>query len=513
MMWRGIHPHVLLALAVTLAGCGTDKSAPSALDAGSDAMSTPAKDSGLSHDAAGASDAAAESSTDTGSTAVFPLRASTNHRYLVSPNGKPYLLVGDAPHDLFTNVSIADATSYLEDRAAHGFNALWCELLVGSAIGGRADDSTYDGIVPFTGKLSGGQYDLTTPNPAYFARVDQVVELAASYGMLVFLDTFDWDSQLDLYEANGNAGAASWGKYVGTRYASFPNILWITGNDIESWNTSATDNALLENIMGSIATADPNRLQTTELNYNISGSLDDALLVPYTTLAAAYTYYPTYFEVLQEYNSKAATVPVFLEETYYEGGSYGSLTPTTATDLMLRKAAYWTVLSGGLAGYMSGTNWYDFHEGWHTGIDATSETQIGYWKSLFTSVAWYELAPDQTQSVTTAGYGTPSGGLVGPCGGTGETCGSGDMETDDYVTTAITSDGSLAMAYCPVSTTLTVDLGKLRSMVTARWYDPTTATSAAVSGSPFPNTGSQTFTTPGNNGEGDPDWVLVLEAP
>jgi hypothetical protein len=184
-----------------------------------------------------------------------------------------------------------------------------------------------------------------------------------------------------------------------------------------------------------------------------------------------------------------------------------------ATDLMLRKAAYWTVLAGGLAGYMYGTNWYDFHAGWQTGIDATSATQLGYWKGLFTSVDWYDLVPDQTHSVTTAGYGTHSGTLVGPCGGTGETCGTGNIQTDDYVTTAITADGSLAMAYCPASTTLTVDLGKLKSSVTARWYDPTAATFSTITGSPFPNMGSQTFATPGTNGGGDPDWVLVLEAP
>jgi hypothetical protein len=443
----------------------------------------------------------------------FPLQASSNHRYLVDQAGTPYLLVGDAPHDLFTNVSVADATVYLQDRAAHGFNALWCELLVGTAIGGKADDTTYDGIAPFTGKLSGGQYDLTTPNPAYFARVDQMIELAASYGMVILLDTFDWDSQLALYEANGNSGASSWGTTIGTRYASFPNIIWITGNDIQSWSTSAADNTLLKNIMGSIAAADSNHLQTTELNYNLSGSLDDSLLVPYTTLAAAYTYYPSYAEVLAEYDSTAATVPVFLEETYYESGSYGSLTPPAATDLMLRKAAYWTVLSGGLAGYMYGTNWYDFHSGWQVGIDAVSATELGYWKSLFLSLPWFSLVPDQSHSLVTAGYGTPSGTLVGPCGGTGETCGSGNMQTDDYVTAAMAPDGSLGVAYCPTTTTLTVDLSKLRSTVTARWYDPTNATFSTVSGSPLPNSGTTMLTTPGANHTGDPDWVLVMQAP
>jgi hypothetical protein len=253
--------------------------------------------------------------------------------------------------------------------------------------------------------------------------------------------------------------------------------------------------------MTGIGATDANHLQTTELNYNISGSLDDSLLMPRTSIAGAYTYYPSYYEVLKEYNDSAKTVPVFLEETYYEGDVYGNLNPTTATNLMLRKAPYWTVLSGGLAGYMYGTKYYDFHQGWQAGIDTLAATQLGYWKSLMSSVAWYNLVPDQSHTVVTAGYGTPTGN------------GSGNMQTDDYVTAARSPDGSLVMAYCPASSSLTVSMTSLGGSVTARWYDPSNGTFAAITGSPFANTGTKAFTTPGNNSSGDPDWVLVLQAP
>jgi hypothetical protein len=252
--------------------------------------------------------------------------------------------------------------------------------------------------------------------------------------------------------------------------------------------------------MAGIGSADTSHLQTTELNYNLSGSLDDALLDPYTTLAGAYSYYPSYFEVLQEYNSSTKTVPVFLEEGYYEGGVYGSLTPTTATNLMLRKVAYWTVLSGGLAGYMYGTQYYDFHSGWQSGIDTVAATQVGYWKSVMTSVPWYNLVPDQAHTVVTAGYGTPSGN------------GSGNIQTDGYVTAARAPDGSLVMAYCPASTTITVNMSSLAGSVTARWYDPSDGAFTTVAGSPFSNTGATTFTTAAKNSSGDPDWLLVLQA-
>jgi hypothetical protein len=74
-------------------------------------------------------------------------------------------------------------------------------------------------------------------------------------------------------------------------------------------------------------------------------------------------------------------------------------------------------------------------------------------------------------------------------------------------------DGSLVIAYLPVNQTLTIDMTKLSGSTTARWYDPTKGSYTAISGSPFPNTGTRKFTPPSNNGSGDGDWVLVLTTP
>ena len=74
-------------------------------------------------------------------------------------------------------------------------------------------------------------------------------------------------------------------------------------------------------------------------------------------------------------------------------------------------------------------------------------------------------------------------------------------------------DGSLALAFCPTSTTITVDMTQMRGLTNASWFDPSNNTLSGIEGSPFGNTGTEDFTTPGNNGDGDPDWVLVLESP
>lgn len=46
----------------------------------------------------------------------------------------------------------------------------------------------------------------------------------------------------------------------------------------------------------------------------------------------------------------------------------------------------------------------------------------------------------------------------------------------------------------------------------ARWFNPTDGKYRAIDGSPFANRGLRDFATPGDNGTGANDWVLVLEA-
>src|SRR5437763_352625 len=113
----------------------------------------------------------------------YPLKKSANGRYLVDWNNHPFLITGDAPQALVVNLSEADAELYFANRKSHGFNTLWINLLCKPGTGGRKDGSTYDGILPF--KMSG---DLSTPNEAYFARCDRMLELAAKHDLMVLLD-------------------------------------------------------------------------------------------------------------------------------------------------------------------------------------------------------------------------------------------------------------------------------------------------------------------------------------
>ena len=157
------------------------------------------------------------------------------------------------------------------------------------------------------------------------------------------------------------------------------------------------------------------------------------------------------------------------------------------------------MLSGALAGQMYGNKASTyFQSGWQNGLDTPGAAQLRIMKNFFAPRKWWDFVPDQSHAVVTAGYGTFSS--------------TSAMHSNDYVTTSRTTDGSLVVAYSPFSKTLTVDMTKLAGATTARWFDPSNGSFRAISGSPFSNSGSMNFTTPGNNADGNPDWVLVLEA-
>jgi hypothetical protein len=412
---------------------------------------------------------------------------------LVDQNNVPVMIVGDSPQPLVVNLTEAQATQYFASRQANGFNAVLMDVLCVGYIGGRANGATYDGILPLTGaNLANLTGNIDTPNPAYFQRLDDMINIAAQYGITVFLDTFDTQGLQGFQSKNGVGNCYAYGQYLGNRYKNFPNIVWIMGNDFQTWNNTGQNQASAA-IMQGVLSADPNHLQTTELNFWVSGSHDDPLTLLYTTLGGAYTYYATYAEVLNEYNASPA-MPTFMVEANYEGqdntgGDQGDL-PT------LRRQEYWTMTSGA-TGQMYGCDViWSFGNGWQQYLNTPGVTQLTYMTKLFNSVKWYNLFPDQSHTVVTAGYGTPSS--------------TNYPINDNYVTTAATPDGTLAISYLPAGQTITINLAAFSGSVTARWFDPTNNTFTPLPGSPFPNSGSMQVAPGGNNAEGKNDWVLVL---
>jgi hypothetical protein len=413
---------------------------------------------------------------------------SADHRYLVDQNGAPYLLIGDSPQCLATNVSPANMEYFFADREQHGFNTVWVDILCGPYTGGRSNYSTYDGIVPFT--VSG---DLSTPNPAYFARIDTMVELAAAHGITLLLQPAETGSFRDLLRSNGVAKDFAYGAYLGRRYRNAPNIIWLSGNDYQS-DQWATYDPYATALASGLRSTDPKRLQTVELDSPVSLSTDNPKWTSLIDFNSAYTYSPTYAEVLKGYDH-AATLPVILIEANYEGENNTGGSPASGD--ILRRQEYWAMLSGA-TGQLYGNHYtWGFQYGpWKDELDTIGATQVGIMVNFFTSLSWYNLVPDQTHTLVTSGFGTPRD--------------TGLVSDSDYATAASTADGRLAIVYLPTPRPITVNMGRFSGPVTARWFDPTNGHYIAAANGPIPNTATHEFTPMPDNGQGDGDWVLVL---
>jgi hypothetical protein len=425
---------------------------------------------------------------------AYPVRRSANNRYLVDQNSVPFMIVGDSPHSLIGRMSKSDAEFYMANRQRYGINTLWVELLCNDKTACNTDGTTFDGIAPFT-----TPGDISTPNSAYFQRVDDMLQTAAAHGITLLLDAVETDGWLATFKANGPEKAAAFGRYLGNRYKDVPNIIWMYGNDFQTW-ADPNDDAVVLAVAAGIKSADPHHIHTTELNYFSSGSLDDTRWDPIVDLDGVYTYYPTYAQIFKEYN-RPHFRPVFMEEANYE---FEHNSNTDGGSLLnLRHQEYWTMFSGATGQlYGSKYTWRLPHGwlfGWRSYLDTPGVIQLSHMKDLFAPRRWFDLAPDQAHVVVIDGYGTTA------------PLGSGSVTTDTYLTAARTSDGALVIAYMPTTRTITVDMSKLSGTATARWYDPTIGEYTTVGGSPFANAGMRQFTPPGKNHDGDGDWVLVLE--
>ncbi|HZW01202.1 MAG TPA: DUF4038 domain-containing protein, partial [Candidatus Deferrimicrobium sp.] len=200
----------------------------------------------------------------------FPLRLASGGRYLVDADDRPFLMQGDSAWSLFTVPTLDEVDEYLADRASRGFNAIVADLI--EALIAYDPPRNVEGEAPF---LVPG--DFSTPNEAYFARCDRIVELSAAHGMLLLLEPCylgyrdpQWGQFRDRQEgwygevlANGVEGCRDFGRYLGARYRDDANILWVMAGDRDPGEARAHVDAMAEGIM---AGAPDHRLFTAHVH-------------------------------------------------------------------------------------------------------------------------------------------------------------------------------------------------------------------------------------------------------
>lgn len=424
---------------------------------------------------------------------VYPLKVSASKRYLVDQKNRLFLLHADTGWHLFYKLTKAEAEQYLENRRAKGFNTILVQLLTdGDYYPNRA------GEFPLA-----KPDDLSAPNEKFFAHVDWVVRKAAEKGIQLMIAPAwigcckgGWREKM---KANGAEKCREFGRYVGDRYKNFPNVMWLLGGDRKPEEFLEVVRAMALGVKA----ADARHLRTVHPSPPFSALdlyQDDAWL----DVNVTYTYSPDNLKVgrrqLHVYHTsrldynRVPVMPFFLAESTYEGEH-------NSTPQQIRRQAYWSVLSGSTGQVLGNRPIYFFEDGWQAAMDKPGSRDMSHLYALLNKRAWYNLVPDQTQSLVTAGYGTYSA-TTDPQAGF------------DYVTAARAADGTFALVYLPTGNDVTVDLrqlgGKGRT-VRVSWFDPVSGQYVPITGSPFANTSTQKFSPPAKNVGGDRDFVLVLE--
>ena len=402
---------------------------------------------------------------------AYPLKVSTNHRYLVDQNDTPFLLHGDTAWSIISALNEAEVERYLQNRAEKGFNALIINLVEHHFNG----PLTRKGDHPFTDPL-----DLSTPNERYFEYADWVLQKTAEYGFVVLLapmylgykNPADTDGWVHEARSSGSNRCYRYGRFLGERYASFKNIIWMMGGDRNPDGVQDEVNSLMVGIKHtdkhSLFTAHQHPDDSMPGRYGWGGWLD---------LNGTYSYQILQKKLLVDYNYKPV-MPFILMETTYEGEH-------NASAVQIRRQAYWANLSGATGQFLGNRPIWLFDPGWEEAIDAQGSRDMVHVKTLFESRPWYTLVPDQVHKIVTGGLGEFNG--------------------MDYLTAAATSDGGTLIAYMPTARTITVDLTKLSgSNISGWWFNPRTGEAEAAGN--FPTSAPVHLTPPAEG-----DWAIVLD--
>jgi hypothetical protein len=362
----------------------------------------------------GEKESAGSSAARTESGQFMALDATKTHLVNTLTN-KPVFSTGDAAWSLIAQPSDADVDTYLEDRASRGFNAIIVNLIEHQ----YADHAPADfyGDAPFSGP------SFLDPNERYFGHADSVIRRAAAKGISVFLfpvylgygsgacnkNNEGWGTNLVV---TCDEVMKAWGVYVGKRYRSYPNIVYVIGSDADPRTCKPSLVGKLNDVATGIKFADPTHLMTAD-NAGQQSALDVWSGYPWLDISLMYnSFSPS--KLNSEY-ARPDFLPFFMDEDEYENEH-------ETTPLRLRTRQYSSVLSGAYRGaslvtIRSGALGKPtrvaavpcrIDKSWKSELGSAGSVGQSWFGKLFRSREHWRLVPDIKHTVVTAGYGSGS---------------------------------------------------------------------------------------------------------
>jgi hypothetical protein len=412
-----------------------------------------------------------------GGTGIFPLKISKNGRYFLDRYNRPFLMNADAAWTLFHKLRKEDATDYLASRRVKQFNTVFLQLLPP-----EPDQTNAYGEAPFYSKD-----DFTAPNEPYFQYVEQIVQQAARYQMVVALVPA-WlgccrTNWYDVQYRNGPEKCRIYGSYLGNRFKKYANVVWIMGGDRDPLREEIVQRAIAEGIHE----AAPQQLMTFHAASSHS-STDVFSNEKWLDFSMVYSYFrgkqgvwtpemPQVYEVALKEYQKPQPKTFILGESQYEDENVG-------TPQMVRRQAYWSLLSGG-SGHCYGSSIWEFNTYWRRTLELPGAAHISLFYKIMSGLPWYLLRPDTSDDFLVEGRGA--------------------YGSDDYAVVSKLANNRLAVIYLPTSRTVRINVEKIKgSSIRAVWINP--RNNRRYLGGFFKPKGTRELTPPSL----DEDWILLV---
>jgi hypothetical protein len=407
--------------------------------------------------------------------ARFPLTHTEGERFLREASGAPFFFHGDTGWSLVAQLDLGQAEQYLEDRRAKGFTVVLVNLLE-HRFADQAPSNVY-GDPPFS---TPGDY--ATPNEAYFAHVDALLAAAEERGLLVLLTPSYLGyggGEEGFYQemvANGATKLEAYGRFLGARYQSPPNILWLHAGDYDP-----PDPDLVDAIANGIRAEDAVHLHSAHTTRGEAAS-DVWGGASWLDVDDVYTGPDAYGPALALYAS--ATRPFYLLEAYYEGEH-------DMTEMGIRRQAYGALLGGAMGGIFGNNPIWCFGAQtclgstsppttWQEALDGRGSLDMEVLGQIFDGLAWERLVPDAALVVS----------------------------NDADAIAARAADGSFALLHSQALGSVEIDLSTLSAAVRVERVDPTSGAVTPVTPDPLDPVGTYIVELPAANATGTSDWVI-----
>ena len=430
------------------------------------------------------------------------VQVAPNHRFLVRADGTPFFWLADTAWLLFYRLDREEAERYLTARARQGFTVL--QVM---------------GIVEFEELRMPNAYgeqqfidrDPLRPNEKFYAHVDWIIRRAGELGLTIaFLATWGdkvgpvlWGKGPVIFNENV---ARTYGAWLGTRYRTTPNLIWVLGGDRPPVQDDAPGGvkdfrpvwrAMAAGLKAGdggvhLMTYHPMGGSSTSTHLHAEPWLDFNMIQ-----SGHGARNPHNWAVIDHDYSLAPPKPTLDGEADYEDHPVNWKQENGwFDDLDVRRTAYWAVFAGAFGHTYGSTPTFLFQKPgtemgafggrrtWEEALALPGANQMKYLRGLVESRPFLTRIPDQSLLVGDA--------CAGP----------------DHAQATRDADGSWAFIYLASGRPVTIRADRLTgTTLTAAWFNPRTGGVAPIG--PQPRTGSPTFTPP-MQGPGL-DWVLVLD--